>query len=104
MGLPYYPSPRVESVINEPGHYSGWFEAFCPGIGPSGITPVLDWTIISCRQDPIHGSHGGCSNCVMSLIELQYIGPDIEPPIENNNIWWYLLILILILILLMMRD
>ena len=72
--IPYFPSPGSETVINEPGHYQGWFAAVCTDnrwYSPYAYVPPDKWTVTSCGSASI-GGHGGCSGCIMVLIDLVY--------------------------------
>jgi hypothetical protein len=72
MTLPHYPSPGSETVINDPGHYKGYFCALCPGATHHVFVPSPNWKLISCVRQPGLGSHNCCSNCVVVLVELKY--------------------------------
>jgi len=87
MVFPYYQSLSrfcSEIVIDEPGYFKGYFCAFCPGTGSLAhdFVPDENWNVISCVEVGV-GSHGCCSSCLVVLIELQYIGPEIEEPIKE---------------------
>ena len=80
LALPYFPSPGPETVIDEPGRYKGYFCAVCPGTGRTfDYVPPVDWNVISC-VDAEFGGHGCCYNCYVVLVELEYIGAEIEEP------------------------
>lgn len=72
--VPYYQSPGSETVINEPGHYKGYFCKFCHDSKSSHkfIAPT-NWTVKSCVYMPGLGSHGCCIGCVVVLIELFHV-------------------------------
>ena len=70
---PTYPNPGTETILNEPGHYIGWFEALPPGYGTSyDFVPSLDWVILSYEYTGEMGTHGGARNSVMTKVELVY--------------------------------
>ena len=74
--LPCFPSPGSETAINKPGYYKGYFCKFCPGSG-SGFdyVPPANWVVQSCTLMPGLGSHGCCADCVVILVELEYVDP-----------------------------
>lgn len=74
--LPCFPSPGSETLISKPGYYKGYFCATCPGTGrPFDYIPPVNWEVISCEQIPGWGTHGCCWNCIVVLVELQYVDP-----------------------------
>ena len=74
--LPCYPAPGSETLISLPGYYKGYFCAFCPGSGtPYDYKPPKNWELLSCTQVDGWGTHGCCWNCVVVLVELQYVDP-----------------------------
>ena len=92
--LPCYPSPGSETVISKPGYYKGYFCATCPGTGRSfDYVPPTNWNVISCEQIDGWGTHGCCWNCIVILVELQYVDPcegvspnwTCEKDINNRN-------------------
>ena len=69
---PLYPSPGTETILNEPGHYIGWFATQPPGsLHP--YEPPIGW-VISNWETGITGSHGGCPDCTMFKLELVWVG------------------------------
>ena len=74
--LPCFPSPGSETIINKPGYYKGYFCSFCPDSGTNfDYVPPTNWNVISCVQIDGWGTHGCCWNCVVILVELEYIDP-----------------------------
>lgn len=72
--LPLYPSPGPEILINEPGHFKGYFCKFChDSTSIHKFVPRENWIVSSCSYIPGLGTHGCCSNCVVVLIELFHV-------------------------------
>ena len=75
--LPFYPNPGTETVLNEPGHYIGWFEAFQPYSGTIwDFVPAPGWVLIGIKVAPV-GTHGGNPNSPvsqMTQMTLEYQG------------------------------
>jgi len=72
--IPYSPLKGTETVLDEPGHYIGWFANFCPGSPYYAFVAPLDWEVTSCIMDSNVGTHGGCPNCAMAKIDMEYSG------------------------------
>lgn len=59
---PSYPFKGTETVLEEPGHYTGWFQNYPPGYGtPWDFVPELDWRVQGYTIGAV-GSHNGCQN------------------------------------------
>ena len=72
--IPYYPSPGSETLINEPGHYKGYFCKYCHNsTSKHRFIPPENWEVKSCSYTGSLGSNGCCSGCVVVLIELLHI-------------------------------
>ena len=97
MTLPFFPSPGPETVINEPGHYKGYFCATCPGTGRTfDYKAPVDWTIQSCAAAEF-GGHGCCYNCYVILVDMIFSGvvPEPEPEQDSNTILLFIIIALL---------
>lgn len=80
MVLPTYPRLGKETIINEPGHYKGYYCNYCPGQNtPFDFVPAPDWHVISCTHVG-SGSHGCCPGCVVILIEIKHNNYGLEDP------------------------
>lgn len=82
MALPFCPRPGNDTIINEPGHYKGYFAAHCHG--KFKYTPPTDWQVIFCTGKG-SGTHGFKQGYGVVLAEIRYIGeeiPDKIPPME----------------------
>jgi len=85
LSLPYFPSPGPEIVIDEPGYFKGYFCNYCPeSNSPYEFKVPTDWEVLFCSYAGGLGSHGCCVNCKVVLIELEYVGSEIE--VTENNI------------------
>ena len=91
LALPYYPSPGSETVINEPGHYQGYFCNKSPHSDKYAFKPAVDWRINTWSYATF-GGHGCCYNCYVVLVELQYMGIEIEEPTTDSDITGLILI------------
>lgn len=97
MTLPLFPSPGPETVINEPGHYKGYFCATCPGTGRTfDYKAPVDWTIQSCAAAEF-GGHGCCYNCYVILVDMIFTGiiPP-EPEIKKDTLLYIIAIIALL--------
>ena len=97
MTLPFYPSPGPETVINEPGHYKGYFCNREPSAPQYAFKPAVDWKI-DAWSNATFGGHGCCYNCYVVLVELTYTGIDIPEPKEENKT---LMLIVLVIIALL---
>ena len=55
---------------NLPNSITFWAEAFCPGTGILGYNIPQGYELVSCEMGGM-GTHGGCSYCAMSKIQLK---------------------------------
>ncbi|MDD5569495.1 MAG: hypothetical protein PHG23_03750, partial [Candidatus Pacebacteria bacterium] len=60
-----------EGIASSPAKAVFWAEATCPNQGVYAYPMPSGYSLVSCSTDSVLGTHGGCSVCLMSRIEVK---------------------------------
>lgn len=83
----YYPRAACETVRDELNLYEGYFANYPPGTPRYAFVPEPGWEVTHWESAGL-GTHGCCSNCVVTLVRVEkiikvYLPPIVDPsPIE----------------------